>query len=70
MGRVKADVEASWKQVAMIPRCPHTDSFILDGTTLSARRIIELLAPTIQEERRERIADVVAGRSYTVEPVL
>ncbi|MCH7959001.1 MAG: RNA methyltransferase [Candidatus Hydrogenedentes bacterium] len=54
----------------MKSRCPHTDSFALDGTTLSARRIIEVLAPMIQEERRERIAEVVAGRSYTVVPVL
>lgn len=54
----------------MKPRSPHTGSFALNGTTVSAQRIIDVLGPMIQEDRRKRIAEVVAGRSYTVVPVL
>lgn len=53
-----------------ISRCPHTERFAFGENTVSANRIIEVLGDVIQPDRKERIRSVVAGRTYTIVPVL
>ena len=50
--------------------CLHPEHIELDGETFSAAEIVEVLGAYLTSERRERIAAVVAGRTYSVVPVM
>lgn len=51
-------------------RFPHSDPLPVGGRLLPVAEVIERLAPYVSERRQARIAEVVAGRSYDVVPVL
>ena len=51
------------------PRFPHRDPFEVQGHELSAREIIGLLADQMTDRRRERIDEVIDGRTYDVATV-
>lgn len=50
--------------------CPHSASFQVAGETFLAGEIIEILDAFLTPERRHRIRDTVAERTYTVVPVM
>lgn len=54
----------------MNARCPHCQPFRVGGSSFSAEEIIEKLGPCIVPERRLRLQEVIAQRTYTVVPVL
>ena len=47
-----------------------TGKLLLDGCVLDPSRVIEVLGPLLSEERRVRIGEVVAGRTYNVATVV
>lgn len=49
---------------------PHPDSIRVRGRDFGAAEVIELLAPFLSNDRRERIDEVLANRTYTVVPVV
>ncbi len=51
-------------------RCPHAEPFIVRGERFTAAEILDVLAPHLTDERKQRIHDVVAQRTYSVVPVL
>jgi tRNA (guanosine-2'-O-)-methyltransferase len=54
----------------MLSLCPHTEPFLIGGEAFSAQEVIDALAPCLLDERRVRLDEVVAARTYTVTPVL
>lgn len=50
--------------------CPHSDPFQIRDVAYSAQEIIDTLTPMLTEERRQRMADVIAERSYAIVPVM
>ncbi len=54
----------------MDPRCPHPQVFEFGGEQYPAAEVIELLSSQLTRERRARIAEVIASRTYTIAPVL
>ena len=56
--------------VAQSFRFPHSSIIEEGGAGYEARVVLETLASFVSEERKARIADVVAGRTYSVVPVL
>ncbi len=48
----------------------HREPFNIRGTLFSAKEILERLGPLLTEERRARIDEVIAGRTYTIVPVV
>ena len=54
----------------MQPRFPHPEPFNLAGKSFTADEIIAVLSEYLTEDRRAKIARVVAGRTYSVVPVL
>lgn len=54
----------------MPSRFPHAPEFEVGGRSLSAAEVVARLAPFVAEARRAKIAAVVAGRTYSVVPVL
>jgi tRNA (guanosine-2'-O-)-methyltransferase len=54
----------------VIPRFPHADPLLVNGCAYPVDEIVARLAPLLTEERRARIEQVVAGRTYSVVPVL
>lgn len=51
-------------------RFPHHEPFEVAGHALDADSVIEILEPQLTDARRERIHEVVQGRTYSVVPVL
>lgn len=51
------------------PRFPHRDPFEVQGHELTARQLIGLLADQMTDRRRERIDEVIDGRTYDVATV-
>ena len=51
-------------------RFPHSSSIGVGGLTYRADDVCDVLAPFVSEERKARIAEVAAGRTYSVVPVL
>lgn len=51
-------------------RMPYGPMFAIGGRELRPRDVIERLGPYLSERRRQRIAEVVAARTYSVVPVL
>lgn len=54
----------------MPARCPHTDTFQVGPRLYTAQEILDGLDEYVTEERRARMEAVVAGRTYSVVPVL
>jgi len=50
--------------------CPHPDPIHVQGDVYSAEEVIALVGTQLTPERRARIDAVIAGRTYTVTPVL
>ena len=50
--------------------CPQTEPFRIRGEPFSASEILCVLEEYISEERKQRIREVVAQRTYSVVPVL
>ena len=50
-------------------RCPHAEPFVVRGAPFTASEILNVLAPHLTDERKQRIHDVVARRTYSVVPV-
>ncbi len=50
--------------------CPHQEPFNIGGEAFSAQEIIETLTPTMLTQRRDRLHQIVDGRTYSVVPVL
>lgn len=53
-----------------LSRCPYTDPLPVGGEWCPAAEIITCLTPFLTGERRQRIAQVIAQRTYTVTPVM
>jgi len=51
-------------------RFPHSGPFLLEGEPFSAAEILHTLGPLLHDQRKQRIAEVVAARTYSVVPVL
>jgi tRNA (guanosine-2'-O-)-methyltransferase len=51
-------------------RCPHKAPFDVHGEAFSANEILRVLDPYLTEERKQRIAEIVSHRTYSVVPVL
>ncbi len=51
------------------PRFPHREPFEVQGHELTAREIVGLLADQMTDRRRERIDEVIDGRTYDVATV-
>ena len=49
---------------------PLHDSLSVDGTTVTAERALAVIGPTLTAPRRERIAQVVAARTFSITPIL
>ena len=49
---------------------PHAESVVLGGVSYTPQEVIDVLGPLLTDERRARIAEVVAGRTCTVVPVV
>ncbi|KAG0592254.1 hypothetical protein KC19_1G237100 [Ceratodon purpureus] len=45
---------------------PHDDCFKVDEKTLTSSEVISTLSPYLAEERKQRIKDVIASRTYSV----
>lgn len=56
--------------MAETSRCPHTEPCSIRGESFSASEILRILEPHLTDERKQRIRDVVAYRTYSVVPVL
>ena len=54
----------------MQPRCPHLEPLRIGGKEFTPSEIIEVLAPLVSAERKERIAKTLDSRTYTVTPVM
>ena len=54
----------------MNPLCPYTEPFLVEDEAFTAEEILTLLDPYLSGERRQRIGEVIAERSYTVIPVM
>lgn len=52
------------------PRFPFQEPFEIGGRQFSAAEVVGRLAPKIRRERRERIAEVISGRTASVAVVL
>jgi tRNA (guanosine-2'-O-)-methyltransferase len=50
--------------------CPHQDPFLIGGIPFSAADIVRILGPMLLPSRRARIDETVAGRTYSIVPVL
>lgn len=51
-------------------RCPHTDPLIVEGESFTAQEVVDTIGPLLRPERRARIDETVANRTYSVLPVL
>src|SRR4051812_29005379 len=51
-------------------RFPHSENLQIGSLEISSEKVLELAAPFLTQERRARIQDVVAKRTYSVIPVL
>jgi tRNA (guanosine-2'-O-)-methyltransferase len=56
--------------VRAVSRFPHSEFFDVGGIQFHSEEIIEKLDPQISSERREKINQVIDGRTYTVVPVM
>ncbi len=54
----------------MSPFLPHTEPILIGTESFSAREVIEIIGPMIADARRARIAEVVAGRTCSITPVV
>ncbi|MEA3365929.1 MAG: RNA methyltransferase [Candidatus Hydrogenedentes bacterium] len=50
--------------------CPHEARFDVHGEAFSANEILRVLDPHLTEKRKQRIAEIVSHRTYSVVPVL
>lgn len=54
----------------MLNRFPHTDPLHAGGGCFTASEVVQVLEQYLTPERRSRVAEVIAGRTYTVTPVV
>jgi len=54
----------------MHPLCPHREPILIEGRPFASEEIIAVLGPMLTAQRRQRIAEVLAERTYTVTPVM
>jgi len=54
----------------MHPLCPHREPILIEGRPFAPEEIIAVLGPMLTAQRRQRIAEVLDERTYTVTPVM
>ncbi len=62
--------DAAEEMRQLLDAAPPADGFTFAGRTLAPARVVEILAPYLTERRCARIEAVLAGRTYTVAPVV
>lgn len=56
--------------MAEMTLCPHTEPIDIHGEPFSANEVLRVLEPHLTEERKQRIAEIVSRRTYSIVPVL